>query len=77
MSLIFLGRGLFIGGLVALVLSAAPAIILGLLPPALSDSVFGTVAALLLLTVVPLAALVASGGALLLLLGWLQRRGRG
>lgn len=72
----FFGRGLFVGGIVALILSAAPAIILGLLPPALSDSFFGTLAGLLLLTIVPLSAVVASVGALLLLLGWLRRRGR-
>ena len=77
MTLIFFGRGLFIGGLVALLLSAAPAIILGLLPPTLSDSVFGTLAGMLLLTIVPLSAIVASAGALLLLLGWLRQRGRG
>jgi hypothetical protein len=76
MTLIFLGRGLFIGGLVALALSAAPAMILGVLPPALSDSFLGTLAGLLLLTIVPLAAITASAGVLLLLLGWL-RRGRG
>ena len=77
MSLIFFGRGLFIGGLIAIVLSAAPAVILELLPPTLSDSVFGTLAGLLLLTVLPLSALVVSAGALLLLLGWLGTRGRG
>jgi hypothetical protein len=77
MSLIFFGRGLFIGGLVALVLSAAPAVIFGLLPASLSDSFFGTLAGVLLLTIVPLSAFTASVGALLLLLGWLAKRGRG
>lgn len=76
MSLTFFGRGLLIGGLVALILSAAPAVVLAVLPAPLSDSFFGTLAGLLLLTIVPLAAVVASVGALLLLLGWL-RRGRG
>jgi hypothetical protein len=77
MSLTFFGRGLFIGGLVALVLAAAPAVILSFLPAPLSDSFFGTLAGLLLLTIVPLAVVFASVGALLLLLGWLRQRGRG
>ena len=77
MTLIFLGRGLLIGGITALILAAAPAVILGLLPPAMSDNFYGTLAALLLLTIVPLSAFAASAGALLLLLGWLQQRGRG
>ena len=77
MTLIFLGRGLFIGGLIALILAAAPAIIFAVLPAPLSDSFFGTLAGLLLLTIVPLAAVFASAGALLLLLGWLRQRGRG
>jgi len=77
MTFIFFGRGLLIGGLVAVILSAAPAIILGLLPPTLSDSFFGALAGLLILTVVPLSLVTASVGALLLLLGWLQQRGRG
>lgn len=75
MTLTFFGRGLFIGGLVALILSAAPAVVFGLLPAPLSDNFWGTVAGLLLLTIVPLSAFVASAGALLLLLGWLQQRG--
>jgi hypothetical protein len=77
MTLIFIGRGLLIGGVGALILSAAPAIIFSFLPPALSDNFFGTLAGLLLLTIVPLAAFAASAGALLLLLGWLRQRGRG
>lgn len=76
MSLIFFGRGLLIGGLLALVLAATPAVIFSFLPPALSENIFGTIGALLLVTVVPLAALFASAGALLLLVG-LLRRGRG
>jgi hypothetical protein len=77
MTLIFIGRGLFIGGLIAVILAATPAIILSFLPAPLSDSFFGTLAGLLLLTIVPLAAFAASVGALLLLLGWLRQRGRG
>ena len=73
----FFGRGLLVGGIVALILSAAPAVIFAVLPPAMSDSFIGTLAGLLLLTIVPLSAFVASAGALLLLLGWLWQRGRG
>lgn len=74
MTLIFFGRGLFVGGLVALALSLAPAICFSLLPPELGDNQFGTIAALLLVTITPLAAMFASAGALLLLLGWWRRR---
>lgn len=77
MGLTFIGRGLVVGGLFALVLSAAPAVLLSLLPAALSNSFFGTLGALLLLTVTPLSAVAVSVGVLLLLLGWLARRGRG
>lgn len=73
MTLFFFGRGLAVGGLIALVLAAAPAIIFALLPASAGEGFLATLAALLLVTVVPLAAVVASAGALLLLLAWLRR----
>ncbi len=74
---VFWGRGLFVGGLVALVLSTAPALILSQLPPRFSDTFFGPLAGLLLLTVAPLALLFASAGAILLLVVLFRRlRGR-
>ena len=76
MNLIFLGRGLLVGGLIATLISAAPAILLGILPPALSQGLFGVIAAMLVLTVTPLAVVVFSAGAVLLLLGLWRRRGR-
>lgn len=67
------GRGLLIWGIVAAVISAAPAIILAQLPPIYSDGFFGLVAVLLSLSVTPLGVLVASAGAILLLLAALRR----
>ena len=67
------GRGLLIWGIVAAVISAAPATILAQLPPIYSDGFFGLVAALLSLSVTPLGVLVASAGAILLLLAALRR----
>ena len=69
------GRGLLIGGVIGVLLSAAPAFVLALLPPVYSDGFIGLVAALLSLSVTPLAVAFASAGAILLLLA-VARRGR-
>ncbi len=73
-ALVFWSRGLLIGGVVAALLSAAPALILSQLPPALSQSFFGTLAGLLTLTVTPLAVLAASAGAILWVVARFRRR---
>jgi energy-converting hydrogenase Eha subunit C len=75
MTMMLWGRGLLIWGVIAAVISAAPAFLLGQLPPIYSDGFFGLVAALLTLSVTPLAMVCASVGAILLLLAAL-RRGR-
>jgi hypothetical protein len=75
MTMMHWGRGLLIWGVIAAVVSVAPAIILSQLPPIYSDGFFGLVAALLTLSVAPFALLCASVGAILLLLAAL-RRGR-
>ena len=72
-SLVFWGRGLFVGGLGAAMISAVPAVILSQLPPAASDSFYGALAGLLLLSVTPIAVLFASVGAILLLLALVRR----
>lgn len=71
----FWGRGLLIGGVIAALLSAAPAVILAQLPPVYSDGFIGLVAALLSLSATPLAITTASVGAILLLVA-VVRRGR-
>ena len=71
--LVFWGRGLFVGGLVAALLSAAPALLLSQLPPSQSTGFYGLLAGLLVLSVTPLSAVVASAGALLLLWALLRR----
>jgi hypothetical protein len=73
-ALVFWGRGLLIGGVAGVLVSAAPALILSQLPAAFSQSVFGTLAVLLTLTVTPLAVFVASAGAILLLVARFRRR---
>jgi len=67
------GRALLIYGVIAALISIAPAIILAQLPPVYSEGFFGLVAALLSLTVTPLAIVVASAGAILLLVAALRR----
>lgn len=61
-------------GIAMTLVSAAPAVLIYLLPP-LGDGFFGTLAILLTLTVTPLGVVVASAGAILLLVAVL-RRGR-
>ncbi|WP_143145622.1 hypothetical protein [Devosia enhydra] len=73
MTLMRWGKGLMLWGLVALLIAGAPAILLGLLPPALSQGFLGLLAALMSLSVVPLAALVVLAGLIL----WLAGRLRG
>jgi hypothetical protein len=76
--LLFWGRGLFVGGVVAALLSVTPALILSQLPRAIGDSFYGLVAELLLVMVTPLALLFASAGAILLLIALFRHlRGRG
>ena len=74
MTLLFWGRGLFVGGLVATFLSLGPYLVLTMLP-GVAPGFFGTLAALLTITVAPLAILALSVGAILLLIA-LLRRGR-
>lgn len=69
------GRALLLWGLVATLLSAAPALSLSVLPPEFGAGFFGLLAIMLSLSVAPLAAVIASVGALLLLVAVL-RRGR-
>lgn len=69
----FWGRGLLIGGVVTALLALTPALILSQLPPALSDSFFGALAALLSLSVAPLGIVSAVVGAGLLLIAVVRR----
>lgn len=69
------GRGLLIWGVIAALLSGAPAVLLSQLPPIYGDGFLGLLAALLSLTVTPLAVVIASVGAILLLVA-VVRRGR-
>jgi hypothetical protein len=73
-TLLFWGRGLFVGGLVGALLSLGPYLVLTKLP-GVDPGLFGTLAALLTVTVAPLAILALSVGAILLLVA-LLRRGR-
>ncbi len=73
MNLMFLGRGLLLGGAAGAVLALLPAIVLGLLPAPYGEGFFGLVAALLSLSVAPLAVFIASAGALLLLVAAVKR----
>jgi hypothetical protein len=70
------GRMLLIGGTATAAASAAPAVLLAVLPPAFGSGFFGLVAIMLTLSVTPLGVVAASVGALLLLLAWARRRGR-
>jgi hypothetical protein len=74
MTMTHWGRGLLIWGVIAAVISTAPALVLSQLPAIYSDSFFGDVAVLLTFSVAPLAVLSASVGAILLLLAALRRR---
>lgn len=75
MDMIYLGRGLFLGGLLATAVCAAPALLLSLLPPAFSASGFiPTFAALLVIGAVPIALMITAFGLVALLIGWLQRK---
>ena len=73
-TLLIWGRMLLVGGLVALGLSLAPIVLIGLVAPNLEGFV-AALAVLLSLSVAPLAAVVASVGAILLLV-WAVRRDR-
>lgn len=75
MNLMVWGRGLLLGGMLGALLSAAPVILLSVLPPAFGDGFLGIIAILLSLSVTPLALVVASVGAILLLVA-VVRRGR-
>ncbi len=65
MALRFWARLFLLGGLVGLLLSAGPALLLSQAPPGWSAGFLGVLAAMLLLTVAPLATLSASAGAIL------------
>ena len=67
------GKGLLLWGIVAALLSATPALLLGYLPPAWSDGLPGITAALLTFSVTPLMLIVASAGAILWLVAALRR----
>lgn len=69
------GRKLLFFGVMMVLLSAAPAALITLLP-GLEEGFFGTVAILLTLTVTPLGVMIASAGAILLLVAAVKRRGR-
>jgi hypothetical protein len=73
MTMMRWGRGLLLWGLVGVLLSVAPAVLLAMLPPAFAEGFIGLLAALLTLSLTPLMALVAVLGALL----WLVARLRG
>lgn len=75
MILVPLGRGLLVGGLIAALVSGAPALLLATVLPGLDDGFAGILALMLSLTVLPLALVFASAGAVLLLLGLWRRRG--
>jgi len=75
MTLMLWGRGLLIWGVIAALVSGAPALLLSQLPPIYGDGFVGLLAALMSLTVTPLAAVIASVGAILLLVAAV-RRGR-
>lgn len=66
------GRVLLIFGLWMAGLSALPAVLLQVLPPALGEGFFGLVSIMLTLTVTPLGILLASVGAVLLLVAALR-----
>jgi hypothetical protein len=63
---------MLLGGVIAALASAAPAVLMWLLP-GLDQGFFGIVAVLLTLTVTPLAVLFAGAGAILLLVAALRR----
>jgi energy-converting hydrogenase Eha subunit C len=67
-----LGRGLLLGGGIAALASATPALLIWLLP-GLGEGFFGVLAIMLTLSVTPLAVLIASVGAILLLVAVLRR----
>jgi len=69
------GRRFLIFGVLMTLISAAPALIIMLLP-AIGEGFFGTVAIMLTLTVAPLGVILASAGAILLLVAALRRSGR-
>jgi hypothetical protein len=71
-KLILWGRGLLAGGLIGVIASAAPALLLAALRSP-EPGFIGTLAALLTFSVTPLLAVVASAGAILLLAGDLRR----
>ena len=73
MKLVHWARGLLVWGLLAALVSFAPALLLSIAPATWSDGFFGTLAALLSLTVTPFAIVVASVGAILLLVAVLRR----
>jgi len=74
MTLMFWARGLLIWGIVGLLASLGPALVLNALP-GLDVGLFGLIAVMLTITVAPLAAVSTSAGAILLLVA-LFRRGR-
>jgi hypothetical protein len=75
MKLATWGKGLLLWGIVAAIVSGAPALLLTLLPAQFGAGFIGLLAIMLSLSVTPLAVVVASVGAILLLVA-LVRRGR-
>ena len=68
------GRRLLSTGLVMVLVSAAPALLIALLP-AFGEGFFGTLAIMLTITVTPLGVLFFSAGGILLLAGvWKRAR---
>jgi len=73
MTLAVWGRGLLLWGLAALAISAAPLLLMTVLPGGFGGGVFELLAIMLGLSVVPLAAVVASAGATCLLVAAVKR----
>jgi hypothetical protein len=73
MTLALWGRGLFVWGLIAAVVSAAPAGLLMLLPAEFGSGFLGLLAIMLSISVTPLALVAASAGAILLLAAAFRR----
>jgi hypothetical protein len=72
--LLFWGRGLFVGGLIGLLVSLLPSGLLLLFPVlAQSAGVLAVIAVMLVFSVAPLAVLSLSVGAILLILAALRR----
>ncbi|HHY48531.1 MAG TPA: hypothetical protein GYA10_02125 [Alphaproteobacteria bacterium] len=75
MTVVRWGRALLFWGLVGALLSAAPFLLLSIMPDRFGTGFIGLLAIMLSLSVTPLAVAVASAGAILLLVALVRRRG--